>query len=211
VYTSNDNIGHGTAVASEIAANVNDGFGMVGFGGDGHVIAVNASDDIWFFDAKIAVALDKLVSLGARIVNMSLGGTTPSEPILVDAIHRAAANGVLLVASAGNDAHNRVTWPAADLQPAGGGRSYGIAVGATDVDGRRATFSDWGGHLSMVAPGTYGGTYGGVVVALPTATWFDDKDSVIWTDDRADREAFPTPHGFDSCRPPRKQGPGPEA
>jgi subtilisin family serine protease len=185
VYTSNDTIGHGTAVASEIAANVNDGFGMVGFGGDSHVIAVNASDDIWFFDAKVAVALDKLVSLGARIVNMSLGGTTPSEPILVDAIHRAAASGVLLVASAGNDAHNRVTWPAADLQPAGGGRSYGIAVGATDVDGRRATFSDWGDHLSMVAPGTYGGTYGGVVVALPTASWFDDRNSVIWTDDDA--------------------------
>ena len=38
----NDDDGHGTAVASLIAANVDDGFGMAGFGGATHVIAVHA-------------------------------------------------------------------------------------------------------------------------------------------------------------------------
>ena len=184
VDASNDDVGHGTAVASEIAARVDDALGMAGFGGSTHVIAVNASDDIWFFDDKVAVALDKLVSLGVRIVNMSLGGPTPSDPILVDAIHRAAAKGVLLIASAGNKTHDAVTWPAADLQQAGGGRSYGIAVGATDVDGRRATFSNWGDHLSIMAPGTYRGDYTGIVAALPTASWLDDK-FFTWADGRA--------------------------
>ena len=130
---------------------------MAGFGGDTHVIGVHAGDDGIFNDTQVAVALTKLVSLGVRIVNMSLGGRTPSEPILVDAIHNAAAQGVLLIASAGNDG-SYVGWPAADLQPSGGGRSYGIAVGAIDATGHRATFSDYGKHLSLVAPGTYGGT-----------------------------------------------------
>jgi len=116
-----------------------------------------------------------------KIVNMSLGGTTPSDPILVDAIHRAAANGVLLIASAGNDTHGRVTWPAADLQRAGGGRSFGISVGATDIDGRRATFSNWGEHLSLMAPGTFSSRYRGMVVAIPAATWFDNTNDPPFT------------------------------
>jgi subtilisin family serine protease len=175
---SNDDYGHGTAVGSLIAANIDDGFGMAGFGGETHIIGIHAGDDGIFNDTQVAVALTKLVSLGVRIVNMSLGGRTPSEPILVDAIHNAAAQGVLLIASAGND-NSYVGWPAADLQPSGGGRSYGIAVGATDATGHRATFSDYGKHLSLVAPGTYGGSNAGVLVALPPASRFDN-DFTTW-------------------------------
>jgi subtilisin family serine protease len=110
---------------------------------------------------------------------MSLGGRVPSDPILVDAIHNAAAQGVLLVAAAGNDG-SYVGWPAADIQPSGGGRGYGIVVGASDVDGRRAGFSDYGKHLSILAPGTYGGTYAGVLVALPPASMFDSMGFLTW-------------------------------
>ena len=178
----NDEVGHGTAVASLIAANVDDGFGMAGFGGATHVIGVHASTDIFFFDASVAIALTKLVSLGVRIVNMSLGGTMPSDPILVDAIHQAAAKGVLLVAAAGNN-HGAVTWPAAELQPSGGGRSYGLAVGASNVDGRLASFSNWGKHLSVVAPGNYDGQCSGVLVALPPESMFDDSCFLTWPGD----------------------------
>jgi len=171
---SNDDYGHGTAVASLIAANINDGVGMAGFGGDTHIIGIHAGDGGIFSDTQVAVALTKLVSLGVRIVNMSLGGRTPSEPILVDAIHMAAAQGVLLIASAGNDG-GYVGWPAADLQPSGGGRGYGITVGAIDAKGHRANFSDYGKHLSLVAPGTYGGSNAGVLVALPPASRFDNE------------------------------------
>ena len=176
----NDDYGHGTAVASLIAANVDDGFGMAGFGGTTHVIAVHAGNEGFFLDTPVAIALTKLVSLGARIVNMSIGGRTPSAPILVDAIHQAEANGVLLIAAAGND-NGYVGWPAADLQTSDGGRSYGLAVGATNVNGSRAAFSDWGRHLSLVAPGDYGGTCSGVLVALPAASLFDDSCFVTWT------------------------------
>jgi subtilisin family serine protease len=179
VQDGDDDVGHGTAVASLIAANVDDGFGMAGFGGATHVIAFRADRQGFFDDMGIATALMKLDSLGVRIVNLSLGGPAPSEPILVDAIHKAAADGLLLVAAVGN-AHEHVAWPAADLQPSGGGRSFGLAVGATDVEGRLAGFSNSGKQLSLVAPGNLGGTCSGVLVALPPASRFDESCYPNW-------------------------------
>lgn len=165
----NDDTGHGTAVASLIAANVDDGFGMAGFGGETHVIAVHAGYRGYFHDTSVARALMKLDALGVRIVNMSLGGASPSQPILIDAIHKAAADGILLIAASGN-AHAEVSWPAAALQPSGGGRSFGLAVGASDFGGGLASFSNAGKHLSLVAPGAYGDTCSsGPLVALPPA------------------------------------------
>src|SRR5262249_44170446 len=162
VQTGNDDYGHGTAVASLIAANVDDAFGMAGFGGETHVIGIHAGTYGAFSDPEIAVALTKLDSLGVRIVNMSLGGSAPSEPPPVDPTHKAAADDILPVAPTGN-LHGPVLWPAADLQPSGGARSYGLAVGATDMDGQLWDRSNYGQHLSLVAPGNYGGTCSGVL------------------------------------------------
>jgi len=162
----NDDIGHGTAVASLIAANVDDGFGMAGFGGAAHVIAVHAGDHGFFHDKAVALALMKLDELGVRIVNLSLGGPSPSEPILTDAIHKAAADGLLLIAAAGN-AHGAVAWPAAALQPRDGTRGFGLAVGASDSAGKLADFSNYGKHLSLLAPGAHGDGCGVLVALVP--------------------------------------------
>jgi hypothetical protein len=138
---------------------------MAGFGGATHVIVVKASiADTGYFnnDLSIATALTFLDSLGVRIVNMSLGGPDPTEPHLLDAIHKAAADGMLLVAASGNSpTSGPVSYPAADLQPADGGRGYGLSVGAVNVNDQRAYFSHWGSHLSLVAPGAYGGECSG--------------------------------------------------
>jgi subtilisin family serine protease len=162
----NDDFGHGTAVASLIAAGAGDGFGMTGFGGAAHVIGVHAGAHGSFADGDIAQALAKLDSLGVRIVNLSLGGVYPPSPILVDAINKAAGDGMLIVAAAGNEGLD-VSYPAALLQQRGGAASYGLAVGATNVDGSVADFSNFGDHLSLVAPGNFAGDCTGVLVALP--------------------------------------------
>jgi subtilisin family serine protease len=181
-----DATGHGTAVASLIAANVDDGFGMAGFGGAAHVIAFR---DDRLTDVSIALALSKLVSLGCRIINMSIGGSSPDSPILLDALHQAARDGVLLVASAGNDA-GFVSFPAADLQPGWGERSFGLAVGASNLNGAVASFSNSGNHLSLVAPGEYSGKCSGVLVAIPPVTGFDQSCYPTWAGQGGARYAY---------------------
>ena len=184
---ASDMVGHGTAVASLIAANVGDGFGMAGFGGSAHLIVIRA----WTLtDVATAAALMKLDSLGVRIVNMSFGGDAPEKPIMLDAIHKAAADGMLLVAAAGNSTE-AVAHPAADLQPAGGAQSYGLAVGASDVHGSLAFFSNSGTNLSLLAPGTDDGPCTGVLVAFaPAGTAFDGTCYPGWAGDRGAQYAY---------------------
>jgi subtilisin family serine protease len=174
-----DEKGHGTAVASLIAANVDDGFGMAGFGGASHVISFRV-ENRGFTDSAIAAGLVKLDALGVKVINMSFGANAPSRPILLDAIHKVAADGVLLVAASGNN-HGFVAHPAADLQPAGGGRGYGLAVGASDAGDRLAPFSNVGSHLSLVAPGVFGGACSGVLVAMHSASLLEGTCYPGWT------------------------------
>ena len=149
-----DDVGHGTAVASLIAAN---GFGMEGFGGATHVVAMRVPK---LTPVAVAAALLKLDALGVRIVNMSFGSQAPEPPVALAAIRKAQADGLLLVAAAGNEGA-AVSHPAADLG------SAGLAVGASDVDGGLAFFSNAGDSLSLLAPGNYRGTCSGVLVAAP--------------------------------------------
>ena len=53
----NDDYGHGTAVASLIAAASGDGFGMAGFGGAAHVVGVHAGTRGGFTDSDVAFGL----------------------------------------------------------------------------------------------------------------------------------------------------------
>ena len=175
----NDDYGHGTAVASLIAAGDGDGFGMAGFGGAAHVIGIHADHQGRFYDTDVAQAITKLDELGVRIVNLSIGDPYPSSPILVDAIDKAVSNGMLIVAASGNDG-GPVDWPAALLQQSEGGKSYGLAVGATNAGGNHVSFSNFGEHLSLVAPGILTGECSGVLVALPRRNRLSDTCYPQW-------------------------------
>jgi len=153
-----DNLGHGTFVASLAAGSVENGIGISGFGGDAKLLVVQAIDSDGFVtDVDEAAAIVYAVKHGARIVNLSLGGSETS-PIERRAIRWAAKRGVLIVASAGNgyEEGNAVEYPAALLQPVGsrGRGGIGLAVGATQLDGTRAPFSNTGSYLSLAAPGS---------------------------------------------------------
>jgi serine protease len=179
--------GHGTAVASLIAANNDDGFGMAGFGGATHVVAFR--DDV-LADTTIALALAKLTRLGCRIVNMSLGGPDPLSAILKDAIDKAFAAGVLIVAAAGNESADSVSYPAADLQPPGGAPSLGLAVGSSDFAGKTSSFSNTGQNLSLLAPGDYDDGCSGVLAAIPAVSkTFDGTCYPVFAGDRGSRYA----------------------
>ena len=152
-----DTLGHGTFVASLAAGSVSNGVGISGFGGDAQLLVVQALDaEGYITDVDEAAAIVFAVRHGARIVNLSIGGTETSA-VEQRALRWAAARGVLVVAAAGNehDEGNPPEYPAALLQPLGsrGRGGTGLAVGATTMDGPRASFSNTGSYLSLAAPG----------------------------------------------------------
>jgi subtilisin family serine protease len=152
-----DYYGHGTFVSSLAAGSTTNGEGVAGFGGDAKLLAVQASaPDGTFTDIDESAAIVYAVDHGAKIINMSFGGPM-SSPAEQSAIAYAAAHGVLLVAAAGNSGQsgNQPSYPAALLQPLGsnGVGGIGLAVGASNLSGGRASFSNSGSYISLAAPG----------------------------------------------------------
>lgn len=142
--------GHGTFVAAQIAAAAGNGTGGVGIAPRVTILPyrVLGIDGFGAF-SHVAEAIDLAVEAGADVINMSLGGEEGSTP-LREAIERAAAAGVVLVAAAGNEAEDPefagdVSFPARYEEV--------LAVGATDFSGNRAGYSNHGTGLDFVAPG----------------------------------------------------------
>ncbi len=107
-----DEDGHGTAVAGVIAAARDDKW-MHGVAFDSTIIALRADtpgscattgedEGCKFGDSAIARGVDAAVAAGARVINMSLGGSPPGSGLMF-AIGRAVSAGVVVVISAGND------------------------------------------------------------------------------------------------------------
>ncbi|HRZ53410.1 MAG TPA: S8 family serine peptidase, partial [Candidatus Contendobacter sp.] len=80
----------------------------------------------------------------ADVINASLGGATPS-PTEQSVYSQALAAGVIIVAAAGNDGTSEMNYPAA--------LNGVIAVGAVDSSKARATYSNFGSWVTLVAPG----------------------------------------------------------
>jgi len=175
-----DREGHGTFVDSLIAANNDDGRGLGGFCGSCRLIVFR---DTQLTQISVASDIRYLADRGVRVMNLSFGGPGISSGV-ADALQYAINRGVLIVASSGNDGGPNVSYPAAYLQPANGALGYGIAVGASDINNNRASFSTWGSRLSLVAPGTYDSSCNiGVAGALPTvASEIDPTCYFKWLD-----------------------------
>ncbi len=149
--------GHGTFVASIAAGSVTNGEGIAGFGGDAKLLVLQTGRaDGSFTDVDEAEAIVYAVNQGAKVINLSIGGTETSA-IERQALQYAADHGVLVVAAAGNEYEdgNPVEYPAALLQPVGskGLGGWGLSVGATTRSGSRASFSNTGTWISLAAPG----------------------------------------------------------
>src|SRR5690606_39032989 len=81
---------------------------------------------------------------GAKVINLSLGFETPSIPLIDEAIDEAVANGVVVIAAAGNEP-GPVFYPARHPNV--------IAVGAVDFSNTVTEYSARGSGLDLVAPG----------------------------------------------------------
>lgn len=137
----NDDLGHGTQVAGLIAATTDNYEGLAGIAPNARIMVIKAlaADGTGTY-LQLAEGLMYAADHGARIINVSLGGDTPS-PLLNEAINYAAARGALIVAAAGS---NRA-FPAA--------YSAALAVGAVDGNNQVAWFSASSRDVNVLAPG----------------------------------------------------------
>lgn len=141
-----DDQGHGTRIALISAATANNGYGGAGVAYDARVMPLKALSNTGSgTHAWIAKAIIWATDNGANVINLSIGGPYPSQT-LQDAVNYAWRRGVLLVAAAGNESSNVPVYPAA-YDPV-------LAVAGTTRDQQRASFSNWGDHVSVAAPGT---------------------------------------------------------
>jgi len=177
-----DDDGHGTHVVGIIAALTNNkGVAGVTWGQNVKIMPLKVlGSDGTGSTFNVAKAFVYAVDHGAKIINASLGSRVPSD-LRQAAVRYAYQNDVVMVCAAGNhnpgDPHD-IVYPAAYRET--------IAVGAVTLDSNerptRASYSNYGPELDVVAPGgggarqilsTIPGTYGyknGTSMATPHVT-----------------------------------------
>ena len=151
---------HGTNVAM-IAAAARDNTGIMGIAWNSTIAMFradtpgtcadpNPDKGCTFNDFNIAAGIDRAVAAGAKVINLSLGGSLPNNT-LRNAVARAAAAGVVVVISAGNEGDttdpainpNEPDPFASGLRQAGSGNV--IIVGSTNDAGLFSAFSNRAG------------------------------------------------------------------
>jgi hypothetical protein len=134
--------GHGTGVASMIIGRDSLTPGVAP-GAD--IVSIRIADDNGQSDSFIlAKGIVAAIDAGARLINISMGSQGDSI-VVRNALDYARAAGALVVAAAGNNGTDQVTYPAANAGV--------IAVGAVDALGNHLDFSNSGTSIALAAPG----------------------------------------------------------
>ena len=145
---ADDDNGHGTHVAGIVAASTDNGIGVAGICANCEILPIKVLDAEGSGDVSvIAQGLRYAADQGADIANMSLGmdPNCGCSETIANAINYAYERGLFMIAAAGNDGIDKIGYPASS--------SRVLAVGATNISGGRAYFSNYGTGLDIVAPG----------------------------------------------------------
>jgi serine protease len=149
----NDENGHGTHVASTIGERTGNGIGVTGLAYGARIMPVRVLDAYGAGDSvTITAGIRFAVRHGADVINLSFEFDDgerqfgPSEiPDVLAALRYARRHNVVVVAATGNRSLGSVSYPARYDRV--------IAVGATTEHGCRASYSNYGRGLDIVAPG----------------------------------------------------------
>lgn len=147
---------HGTHVAGTVAAVTNNGVGVAGvaFGakivparvlGKGGGLTSDIADAITWASGGTVSGVPANAN-PAEVINMSLGGSGACGTTFQNAITGAVNRGTTVVVAAGNSNTN-----VSNASPANCANV--IAVAATDRNGARASFSNFGSGIDVSAPG----------------------------------------------------------
>lgn len=138
-----DREGHGTHVAGIVAANV--GGAIEGVAAGARILPVKVLDDTGSGTTDwSATGILWATDNGADVINMSFGSSWASSA-QTSAIAYARAQGVTVIAAAGNENVSAPFYPAADPGV--------VAVSAVDEFREKASFSNFGSYVDLAAPG----------------------------------------------------------
>lgn len=145
---------HGTHVAGTIAARTNNDIGVAGVAWNAKIMPLRAlgRDGGSSFDIQQAVlyaaglsnASGTRPARAADIINLSLGGPGGSQSEQ-NVYNRARAQGLIIIAAAGNENTSQPSFPAA--------YSGVVSVSAVDQEKRLARYSNFGSTIDVAAPG----------------------------------------------------------
>jgi serine protease len=151
-----DSFFHGLFVSGLIAATPNNGIGIAGMDFNAKIVPVRAlarcggtEGDVFeamLWASGVPVAGVPPNPNPARVINMSLGGFGACSAAVQEAVDDALAQGSVVVVSAGNEASEVM-----DFSPSN--CSGVITVGATNLNGDRTGYSNFGTRVDISAPG----------------------------------------------------------
>lgn len=135
--------GHGTKVAGSAAASMNNASGVASVTGQAKIMPVRVADaNGYVYWSTMAKGLTFAADNGARVANMSFNGVAGSSSVLSAAKYMKDKGGLSFV-SAGND----------NIDPGYADTDLMIIVAATDQNDAKASWSNFGDHVDLSAPG----------------------------------------------------------
>ncbi|MEK7559466.1 MAG: S8 family serine peptidase [Patescibacteria group bacterium] len=142
-----DDAGHGTHVAGTIGGIGNNGIGVAGVNWNVKIMPVKVmGSDGQGNTPNIQEGIRYATDNGARIVNLSLGGTGACTSSYQSFVDYAISKGVVLVIAAGNSNRDAFNSRPANCNGV-------ITVGATGPNDERANYSNYGSVVEIAAPG----------------------------------------------------------
>lgn len=143
--TAADDQGHGTNCAGIAASLKDDKGGIIGVAPGAKIMPVKVlGADGSGSDASVAEGIRWAADHGATVISLSLGGPSSTQTG-AEAVKYALSKGAVVVAAMGNNGSGQKSYPAAYPGV--------IAVGASDINDKVTSFSQYGSWISVTAPG----------------------------------------------------------
>jgi subtilisin family serine protease len=177
---------HGTHTAGTIGAASNNGQGVAGVNWNSKILPVRVLGRCGGYTSDIADGMRWAAGLSvsgvpananpAKVLNLSLGGYGACDATYQDAVNAITAAGTTVVVSAGNSNADAINY-----RP--GNCTGVITVAATNRNGGRASYSNYGATIEISAPGgdqSYTNDPNGVLSTLNTGTQGPSADTYVY-------------------------------